>query len=177
MILKKGESVMNRKVISMALSIALLPPVWAVLSGHAGIRFGATALICASVYASAPSAPWRARSVSIGFLLGDLWAVLTLALTSHLPLHPDASLYLTLFIMGGLAVLLSGFCPKYISTPAWLGGLAIGLTILTLTERTPADRLPLPVQIAIAMLAGIWYVGVIGDWFADRIYKVISRNN
>ena len=160
----------------MALSIALLPPVWAVLSGHAGIRFGATALICASVYAATPPASWRARSVSIGFLLGDLWAVLSLAMISRLPLHPDISLYVTLFVMGGLAVLLSGFCPSVISTPAWLGGLAIGLTILTLTERTPADVIPLPVQIAIAMLAGIWYVGVIGDRFADMIYGLISRH-
>ena len=170
---------MNNKksatVLSMAGSIALLPPIWAVLSGHIGVRFGAAALICAAVYASAPPEKGRGLRISLGFLLGDLWAVLSLGMMARLPFAPDVSLYVTLFIMGGLAVLISGIFDRFIFCPAWLGGLAIGLTILTLTEKTEADRLPLPVQIAISMLMGIWYVGFAGDQFAALLRRIISN--
>ena len=35
---------------TLALGIALLPPIWAVLSSAVGITTGAVALICAGVY-------------------------------------------------------------------------------------------------------------------------------
>ena len=166
---------MNRKVLSIAISIALLPPIWAVASGHMGVRFGATALICAALYTCCEGQKLRGIKLSSGFLLGDLWAVLSLIIMEHLPLHPDVSLYITLFIMGGAAVVLGALLNKITSIPAWLCGLAIGLTILTITAPGGADIIPLPVQIGIAMLAGIWYVGFVGDRFADLVYRLINK--
>ena len=44
--------------------------------------------------------------------------------------NPDAELYLTLFVMGGLAVIIGSVFEKFIFVPAWLCGWAIGLTIM-----------------------------------------------
>ena len=43
-----SEKTINK--ITLALGIALLPPIWAVLSPYAGITTGAVALICAGLY-------------------------------------------------------------------------------------------------------------------------------
>lgn len=37
-------------ILTLAFGIALLPPIWAVLSPYAGITTGAVALICAGLY-------------------------------------------------------------------------------------------------------------------------------
>ena len=43
----------NRETLTLALLIALLPPLWAVLAPTLGVQTGAVALICAGVYVSA----------------------------------------------------------------------------------------------------------------------------
>lgn len=40
----------RRNMWSLALGVALLPPIWAVLAPHLGVTTGAVALICAGVY-------------------------------------------------------------------------------------------------------------------------------
>ena len=39
--------------LALAISIGLLPPIWAVVSGHCGITCGAVALICAGIFVTA----------------------------------------------------------------------------------------------------------------------------
>ena len=150
----------NRETWTLALCIALLPPLWAVLAPYIGVQTGAVALICAGVYVAAGNQRKLALPMSLGFLAGDCWAVLALWIMSRLPLGANAGLFLTLCVLGGAAVLISAALPKLLYCPAWLCGWAIGLTILAPMEGPLGTT---PVQIAAAMLAGVWYVGVLLD--------------
>lgn len=143
---------------TLALCIALFPPIWAVFAPFIQVTTGSVALICAGLYVAHGNSPKNAVKISVGFVLGDLWAILALRLMAALPVLQSAALFVTLFVMGGLAVLISGFVPKYIDTPSWLCGWAIGLTILSPLPQT--EVLSLAWQIAVAMLVGVWYVGV-----------------
>ena len=77
----------NRETLTLALLIALLPPLWAVLAPTFGVQTGAVALICAGVYVSAGNDRKKAVPMSLGFLAGDAWAVLALWVMSVLPLR------------------------------------------------------------------------------------------
>ena len=103
---------------TLALGIALMPPIWAVLSGAVGITTGAVALICAGVYVANGNKTSDAVKISIGFLLGDLWAMIAVFIMEKLQWNPNVELYLTLFVMGGLAVLIGETLPNIIYTPS-----------------------------------------------------------
>ena len=118
------------EILTLAIGIAALPPIWAVLSPYLGITTGAVALICAGLYVANGNKRKDAFRIITGFLCGDLWAVLAIFLMEKMSWNPDIELYLTLFVLGGLAVLIGENFSKYIFTPSWLCGWAIGLTIM-----------------------------------------------
>lgn len=157
---------MNEKTLSkvtLAFAIALLPPIWAVLSAVAGITTGAVALICAGVYVANGNKVKDAVKILIGFLLGDIWAVIAIFVMEKMTFNPNLELFMTLFVMGGLAVLIGESIPGLIFTPAWLCGWAIGLTIMG--PLAVSELHTLPFQIAVAMTAGVIYVGIGVDAF------------
>ena len=158
---------------TLALGVALLPPIWAVLSSAVGITTGAVALICAGVYVANGNKKQDAIKISVGFLLGDLWAMIAVFIMEKLQWNPNVELYLTLFFMGGLAVLIGETLPNIIYTPSWLCGWAIGLTILG--PLSVKDFGTLPGQIAVAMLAGVFYVGVGVDAFQKWLLKLLRE--
>lgn len=151
----------NRETLTLALLIALLPPLWAVLAPTLGVQTGAVALICAGVYVSAGNDRKKAVPMSLGFLAGDAWAVLALWVMSVLPFGGNGNLFVTLCLMGALAVLIASALPRVFFLPAWLCGWAIGLTVLAPLGLGNLGTTPL--QIAAAMLVGVWYVGVALD--------------
>ncbi len=160
-------------VFTLAFTVALLPPIWAVLSPYIGVTVGAVALICAGLFACLGNDIKKAISVSMGFVLGDVWAVVALQIMAHSPLNPNLTLYLTLFVLGGLAVIIGSIGEKVIFVPAWLAGWAIGLTIMgPMDIKLIGSMVP---QIAVAMLAGVWYVGVVGDLFQKLLIKIFSK--
>lgn len=156
-------------MLTLALGIALLPPIWAVLSPYMGISTGAVALICAGLYVANGNQRKDAWKIAIGFLCGDLWAVLAVWLMEALPFHPNAELYGTLFVLGGLAVIIGETFSKYIYVPSWLCGWAIGLTIMGPMKARDIGTLPL--QIGAAMIAGVVYVGIGVDAFQKMLLK------
>lgn len=160
-------------MLTLALGIALLPPIWAVLAPHIGVTTGAVALICAGVYVANGNKIADAFKIAAGFLLGDGWAVLAVFLMEKMQFNPDAELYLTLFVLGGLAVLIGETFSKFIFTPAWLCGWAVGLTIMG--PLAVADIGTLPIQIAAAMIAGVVYVGIGVDAFQKALLKAFSK--
>ncbi len=97
--------------LTLAFCIALLPPIWAVLAPHIGVSTGAVALICAGLYVANENRSSDALKISIGFLLGDFWAWAALHIMDLMKWNPDLELFVTLFVMGGLAVLISGLAP------------------------------------------------------------------
>lgn len=158
-------------MLSLALGIALLPPIWAVLAPYIGVSTGAVALICAGLYVTNGNKRCDAFKIAAGFLLGDLWAVCAIWIMEKLPFHPDAELYVTLFVLGGLAVIIGESFAKYIFLPAWLCGWAIGLTIMG--PLPVAELHTLPVQIGAAMLAGVVYVGIGVDAFQKWVTGLV----
>ncbi len=165
-----SEKTINK--ITLALGIALLPPIWAVLSPYAGITTGAVALICAGLYVTNGNKVSDALKITLGFLCGDIWAVLAVFIMEKLSFNPNAELYGTLFVLGGIAVLIGETIPKYIFTPAWLCGWAIGLTIMG--PMKIADIGTLPIQIGAAMIAGVIYVGIGVDAFQKKLIRIFS---
>jgi len=161
---------LNRENLTLAFCIALFPPIWAVLSPKLGVEVGAVALICAGVYAAAGNRTELAVPMTLGFLAGDLWAVLALHLMQALqPLGQSGAVFVTLFVMGGAAVIIASMLPKIFYCPAWLCGWAIGLTVMGPMELDKLGNMPL--QIGAAMLAGVWYVGVLVEWIHQKMCK------
>lgn len=165
------EQTINK--LTLALGIALLPPIWAVLAPYAGITTGAVALICAGLYVTNGNKVSDALKITLGFLCGDIWAVIAVFLMEKMSFDPRVELYATLFVMGGIAVLIGETVPKFIFTPAWLCGWAIGLTIMG--PMTIAEIGTLPIQIGAAMIAGVIYVGIGVDAFQKRLIKQIKK--
>ena len=158
---------MKKQIWTLALGIALLPPIWAVASGHLGVTTGAVALICAGVYVTNGNRAADGLRISVGFLLGDLWAVAAMWCMARLSLSPDAATFCTLFVLGGLAVLIASALPRWIFLPAWLCGWAVGLTVMGPLGIAKIGTLP--VQIGVSMLAGVWYVG----WGVDAFQRLL----
>lgn len=152
---------MNEKklnVLTLALGIALLPPIWAVISPYFGITTGAVALICAGIFVANGNRVEDGVKISIGFLLGDLWGCIALKAMDMVKLNENIELFCALFILGGLAVIIASTkLEKIIFLPAWLSGWAITLLIMAPSNMNWGT---LPVQIGISMLIGVWYVGV-----------------
>lgn len=149
---------LKQEVFILAFCIALFPPIWAVLATHIGVTTGAVALICAGLYVTNGNKVSDAVKISLGFLMGDFWAVFALFIMNYLPFNKDINLFITLFILGGLGVIISAFLERWIFCPALLCGWAIGLTILAPVGYGKLGTLP--AQIGAAMIVGIWYVGV-----------------
>ena len=104
---------LNRDNLTLALCVALFPPIWAVLAPHVGVQTGAVALICAGLYSANGNKAEDAPRLSLGFLAGDAWAVLAIFMMERLPVIPDAATFITLFLLGGLAVLISALPELY----------------------------------------------------------------
>ena len=131
------------------------------------------ALICAGLYVANGNNIKNALKISLGFLCGDIWAVTALKLMDIMQFNEDAELYITLFVLGGLAVIIGSVLEKWIFVPSWLCGWAIGLTIMAPVGIDAIGSLP--IQIGVAMLAGVWYVGVGVDAFQKLLLKGLKR--
>ncbi len=165
--IKKSET------LTLALCIALLPPIWSVAATYLNFTTVAVALICAGLCAANGDKASDAVRISIGFLLGDFWAWLAIWIMDILPWNPDAELFGTLFLLGGLAVILSSLAPKWIFCPAWLCGWAVGLTIMAPGGFSEIGSLPF--QIGAAMLVGVWYVGVFLNLVRNWMLRLLSK--
>lgn len=160
-------------ILTLAVGIALLPPVWAVLSSCIGITTGAVALICAGVYVTNGNKIKDAFKITVGFLCGDCWAVLAVFIMEKLGWNPSLEVFLTLCVLGGIAVLIGENLPRIIFTPSWLCGWAIGLTIMGPLKI--AELGTLPFQIGAAMIVGVVYVGIGVDAFQKLLIKVFGK--
>ena len=83
-------------MLALAFGIAFMPPIWAVLSPYLGVSTGAVALICAGLYVANGNKRKDALKITVGFLCGDLWAVLAVWIMETLSFHPNVERYLCL---------------------------------------------------------------------------------
>ena len=161
---------MNKKeILSLALLIAILPPVWAVASPYMGNTVGPVALITAGIYGANGNKWQDAHKMSLGLLAGDIWAFAVTAMMASTPFNADLTLFILLAVFGFLAVVISQVFPNFFNMPAWLGGWAIGMLAMNLDQITPLSSLT--VQIGVAMLVGIYYVGAL----IDKLHRLINK--
>lgn len=161
---------MNRKeIITLALLIAILPPAWAVISPYIGISVGPVALICAGIYGTNGNKFKDAHKIALGYLAGDIWALIAFEIMAHTPINPDLTLFLTLAVFGFILVVISARFSNIIHMPSWLTGWAIGMLAMNLDTTTPV--MSLTVQIAVAMLVGVYYVGAL----LDKIHRILNK--
>ncbi len=150
---------------SLALAVALLPPIWGLVSPALGITVAPVALICAGVYASAGNSARNIVPMTLGFWVGDLWSLAALWGFENLPLPPNAALFVTLFVLGGAAVIVGTALRVHV--PAMLTGWAMGLTVMGGGGLSGAGALPL--ELAAAMAVGVLYAG----WGVDALTRAL----
>ena len=161
---------MNRKeTLTLALLIAVMPPAWAVISPYLGNTVGPVALICAGIYATNGNKFKDANKIALGYLAGDIWALIAFEIMAHTPLNPDLTLFLTLAVFGFILVVISNKFSNIIHMPSWLTGWAIGMLTMNLDKTTPI--MSLTVQIAVAMLVGVYYVGAL----LDKVHRILNK--
>lgn len=162
---------MNKKeILTLALLIAVMPPAWAVISPYVGISVGPVALICAGIYATNGNKFRDAHKIALGYLAGDIWALIVTLIMAHTPLNADLTLFLALAVFGFILVIISARFENIVHMPSWLTGWAIGMLTMNLDTSTPI--MSLTVQIGVAMLAGVYYVGA----FLDKVHRILNRN-
>lgn len=159
----------KREVVTLALLIAVMPPLWAVLSPYMGISVGPVALICAGIYATNGNKFEDAHKIALGYLAGDIWALIVNRIMAHTPINPDLTLFLALAVFGFILVIISSKFANIIHMPSWLTGWAIGMLAMNLDTATPV--LSLTVQIGAAMLAGVYYVGAL----LDKVHRLLNK--
>jgi len=159
----------NKEILTLALLIAVMPPAWAVLSPYLGISVGPVALICAGIYATNGNKFKDAHKIALGYLAGDIWALIAFEIMAHTPINPDLTLFLTLAVFGFILVVISSRFSNIIHMPSWLTGWAIGMLTMNLDTSTPV--MSLTVQIAVAMLVGVYYVGAL----LDRVHRILNK--
>lgn len=159
----------NKEVVTLALLIAIMPPAWAVLSPYIGVSVGPVALICAGIYATNGNKFKDAHKIALGYLAGDIWALIAFEIMAHTPINPDLTLFLTLAVFGYILVIVSSKFANIIHMPSWLTGWAIGMLTMNLDTSTPI--LSLTVQIAAAMLVGVYYVGAL----LDKVHRILNK--
>ena len=147
----------KKDILVLAIGIAVFPPIWAVLSGHVGVTVGPVALICAGIYVASKGTPAIGLRQSVSYIASIIWTLAAMKLLEILPFGADINLYVTLFVLGGVAVLIACNLDKVFDLPAWLGGWAIGLTVIA--PKGISGMGTLPIQVLVAMLVGVWYVG------------------
>ena len=146
-----------------------MPPAWAVASPYLGNSVGPVALICAGIYATNGNKFRDAHKITLGYLAGDIWALIAFEIMAHTPINPDITLFLTLAVFGFILVIISSKFANIIHMPSWLTGWAIGMLAMNLDNSTPV--MSLTVQIAAAMLVGVYYVGAL----LDRVHRLLNQ--
>ena len=159
----------NKEILTLALLIAVMPPAWAVISPYLGISVGPVALICAGIYATNGNKFKDAHKIALGYLAGDIWALIAFEIMAHTPINPDLTLFLTLAVFGFILVVISSRFSNIIHMPSWLTGWAIGMLAMNLDTSTPV--MSLTVQIAVAMLVGVYYVGAL----LDKVHRILNK--
>lgn len=155
-----------------AVTIALLPPLWAVISEYIGISFGWCALAGAGIYVAAGDNIKNAPKISGGFIMGSIWGVAATKMIGSQLLPHSLLVFLTLCVLGFAAVFLSiNLMDRFTYLPAWLGSWALSIGVMG----TGGERnLVTLVKLIIALLVGVWYVGAFSSYITHRISNAIT---
>lgn len=164
-----------RKALPAAVGVALLPPLWAVISSNAGIKFGWVSLACAGMLLPFHKPLKVGLRQSLSFLMGCIWGLTATISLQWLPLPQSISLFIVLCIWGFFAVYLSEVAFHKVTTLSiWLGSWAIALGLFG--ECIPSQYGITFLKLFIAMLSGVWYIGLFNQKFQVWFDKCIPSS-
>ncbi|KIU21776.1 DUF1097 domain-containing protein [Weissella cibaria] len=111
--------------IALALFVAAIPSLWAVVAPFIGVTVGAATLIVVGFFVASGNDPKNKWRLLFGMWLGIPWGMMAVTFPG-LTGWPKLTLYVTLFVLGGLAVLISSMpgIRNWVDTAAWLTGWA-----------------------------------------------------
>ena len=171
--LSKREKNIDR--LTLAIGVALFPPLWGLVTEAVGIKIGAVAMICAGLFAANGNKLEDTLKIIIGFLVGNLWGLLAVIIINKLPFVPFIKMFIVLLIMGFTAVMIvTTRLERLIYLPALLTGWAI--TKLILCNISYEKIVLLSAQIAISMIVGVVYVGIGILKFQMFLKNIINAN-
>ena len=150
----------KRETWALVVPISLLPAIWSVVASFAGISTAAVAMISATLYVIVVKTTADAVRMSVGFVLGVVTAVISLMIIGSLPLNFVVALTLTMIVMVALVIIVQSFIGKIADLFSWLCGFAVAMTVFGLVP--PEQMMSVAVQLAVSMLAGIWWIGFVG---------------
>jgi len=159
----------------MVIGISIIPAIWAVIANHIGVTIAAVSMISACPYVLAGKNAKDACSMTLGLLLGIVWARLTFILMGALTFNPDLVTFLVLVFMVAILIVIDSFIPKYVDCIAWLCGFAIAITVLG--PCTPDVINTMSLHLALAMVVGIWCVGYLGGIIIGACNKAFSKKS
>lgn len=161
-------------VLPTAIGVALLPPIWATVSASFGITFGWVSLACAGMYFVIGDPVKSGIKTSVSFLMGCLWGLVATLVINWLPINKIISLFAVLCVLGFVAVICSEIVLKKKAVlSAWLGSWAIALGVFGQSE--PSQFGTILIKLIIAMLVGVWYIGLFNRNFQIFIEQIIKR--
>jgi len=160
----------------MVIGVAIIPALWAIFGNHVGLTIAGVSMVGASMLILAGPDKKTALSVTLGLLLGVLWARVTMVLMGvFMPkFNADIVTFVVLFVMTALAIILNSYVPQHINLPSWLGGFAIASTILG--PLAPEVVNTMTVQLVIALIFGVWGVGFLSGIIIGACMKAFNKN-
>lgn len=168
---------MENKVLNVlptAIGVALLPPIWAVVSASFGITFGWVSLACAGMYFIIGDPVRSGIKTSVSFLMGCLWGLAATVVINRLPINKIISLFAVLCVYGFVAVICSELILKKRTVlSAWLGSWAIALGVFGQAE--PHQFGIILIKLIIAMLVSVWYIVLFNQKFQKLLKQIIKR--
>lgn len=157
-----------KEVLTLALLVGILPPIWAIVSPYIGIHVGPISLIAAGIYGANGNKFEDSFKIVVGYIAGDIWSLVSVIIMDKTPINANITLWITLFVLGFMAVIISAKLPKHIYLPSFLSGWAIAMLAMNLDTTTSLIRMT--VEIGVAMLVGVYYVGAL----IYKIHKIVN---
>lgn len=152
----------KRETWALVIPISILPAIWCVAAMLTGVGPAAAAMISATLYVILVKSVADALKMSLSFVLGVVEAVISImivgALSAAIPMI--AALPLTMIVMVALVIIIQTFIVKWTDLFSMLCGFAVSMTVLTMVD--PSAMMGMAVQLAVAMLVGIWWIGFVG---------------
>lgn len=160
------------ETMTLALGIAVLPPLWAVAAPYIGVTTGAVALICACLFVTNGNKYKDAFKICIGFLCRGSLGSSSFGNYGQPELESRFRTIYDTVCNGRTGGSCGYMVKKMVFLPAWLCGWAIGLTIMASAAMDEIGSFA--IQIGVAMVVGVVYVGIGVDLFQSALIRMIT---
>ncbi|MCQ2557589.1 MAG: DUF1097 family protein [Oscillospiraceae bacterium] len=162
---------MNKKeIIAKIVSISGLPAIWCLAAILLGIGPAPAAMVSATMYVIYGKKA-KPAIMTVSIILSVIFAYCIVSLIGALTANASPAVVtpLVLFIGVGIIIVIQELLKKFTDLPTILGGFATGMLGLTMVS---PDAMPkMGIELVIAMLVGLWWIGVLGDVVMGAMMK------